>query len=276
MFRRPHCCLFIIGTLLLIAAVGLVMHSQSAGSPARAYQMLRVAEAVDHVQNDCDGCHDPFAAVVPLTDPALVRHSPLDPADTASASAEVVAVALLQESVDARLVDLGQRIQALPAVDLPHQDRVVNAFLETVSATRAIAAARSLGAANQMTAAALWRIDGLDALLRDLENTANPVKWTASGGTLTQPHAVVATVSSASPVTVFVRPGAAVSTPAWNGWTVTDTAQLELPQEIVYATHRRGPPSAGLSLDSVGSGRLLSRDMQSPFLFGGRERVPGV
>jgi hypothetical protein len=276
MFRRPHCCIFIVGTLLLLAAVGLIMHSQFAGSHAHAYRMLRVAEAVDRVQNDCDGCHDPFAAVSPLTDLALVRHSPLDPVDFAPASAEMVAAALLQESVDARLVDLGLRIQALPAVELPHQDDVVDAYLETVSTTRTIAAARSLSAAHQMTADALWRIDGIDALLRDLENAASPVKWTAPSGSLFQPHAVTATVSSASPVTVCVRPGAAVSTPAWDGWTVTDTAQLALPQEIVYATHRRGPPSAGLSMDSVGSGRLLSRDMQSPFLFGGRERVPVV
>ncbi len=279
MCKRFWPCILGIGALLLVAAVALVVQTQSASSHTRAYQVLHVAEAINRVQDNCGDCHDvdDDANLLALTTSELARRSPFDPdgdGDIDAPSAQQITAAnLLQQSVDTQLVDLGQRIQALPAVAQPRQDVVVNAFLETVSATRTIAAARDLYAANQMAERAQWRIDALDALLRDLENAASPFKWAAQASASLQPHAAAVTVSPVSPVTVILHADAAVSAPVWTGWTVTDTAQLEMPQEIVYATHRRGPPAAGLSLDSVGSGRLLSRDMQSPFLFGDRNNA---
>ena len=282
MLKRFWRCILGIGALLLVAAIALVVQTQSASSHARAYQALRVAEAINRVQDNCGDCHDSdnFASLPALTASERVRRSPFDPdgdgdGDTQTAL-QITAATLLQESVDTRLVDLGQRIQALPAVEQPRQTEVVNNFIETVSATRTIAAASDLRTANQMAQRALWRLDALDALLRDLENAASPFKWAAQASTSLQPHVAAVTVSPVSPVNVYLHMGATVSAPVWTGWTVTDTAQLEMPQEIVYATHRRGPPSAGLSLDSVGSRRLLSRDMQSPFLFGDRGHALAV
>jgi hypothetical protein len=237
MLKRLHCCAFLIGASLLMLA--LVVGLRSAQHPARASQTVRVAQTVADLQGGCLTCHTSQA------DTTLdLHHYPVD-----QPVQEPPVVAALQSTVDDQLADLGQRILALPD-NTARQDEVANAFLQAYDVTRNITA-ESL---------AVWHIHSVERLLQDLINQASPYRMTRQDSTRFQPDSTALNSGApASPVYAALSQGVPIGESAAARWAIPDTHQWVMPLEHVFAAHRRGPP-AGLFLDSVWHGRLLSMD----------------
>ena len=233
MFKRPHCCAFVIGASLLLLA--LVVGIQSAQHPARADQTVRVAQTVVSLHGGCLTCHTATATRLDL------RHDQPDP--------ESPAVAALQRSVDERLADLGQHILALPE-NTPRPNDVAVAFLQAYETTRTIT----------VESQAVWHIHSVERLLQDVINQASPYQVRRQDSARFQPDSTALTSGPPiSPAHVALYQGVPVGEIAAARWAIPDTDQWVMPLEHVFAAHRRGPP-AGLFLDSVWHGRLLSTD----------------
>lgn len=230
MFKRSDCCVLTIGGFLLLLAAALMAWT---GLAEQTPQSLRMAQTLTALQANCLTCHSPQAQTPVFAHPAVSLHS----APTAAAQADL----------DAQLYDLGRRIEALPDPrDEDHQEAVV-AFLHTYDETRGIAAEAS----PRVVERAWWRLAEIESLVQALEHQASPYRWSPSDGTTPPPDSTVLSAAPTSPGVMVTdrgaRPGECTFT---SHWAVTGERQCVLPPEIVYATHRRGPPAV-LFLESM-------------------------
>lgn len=233
MFKRSDCCALTIGGFLLLLAAALMAWTGLAAHHKRAPQSLRMAQTLTALQADCLTCHSPQAQTPVFAHPAVSLHS----APTATAQADL----------DAQLYDLGRRIEALPDRRDEHHQEAVAAFLHTYDETRSIAAEAS----PRVVERALWRLAEIESLVQALEHQASPYRWNPSDGTTAPPDSTVLSAAPPSPGAAVADRGAPLGECTFTSpWVVTGERQHVLPQEIVYATHRRGPP-AGLFLESM-------------------------
>lgn len=251
MAKRPHCCALLLGASLILLAMVLAVRVQRAAHSPRAAQTARVAEGVTHLQAGCLTCHQlPPLSAVAFTAP--LTHAFAEQPDWQTVRLAVSPVTPQAHAQD-RLIDLGQRLLALPENLAGHQDQAAKSFLQAVDAVQS---------AGKLDPAAMQRLfvhlDQLEALLQALETQASPYQWK------TQPHRVLPVqvtlgnnphgASSAVLLAGPVRLIAATADPA----RVPDDPRLYVrPLEIVFASERHGPP-AGRFLDSAWSGRLLT------------------
>jgi type II secretory pathway pseudopilin PulG len=70
----------VIGVLLVLLALVLVVRVQFATSDKQAYQALRVAQAVTHLEGGCLTCHSMLARTPPSAFPAIA-HPQIDQPD---------------------------------------------------------------------------------------------------------------------------------------------------------------------------------------------------
>lgn len=256
MLRRPHCCVFLFGMLLvLMALVASVRVEFAAGATSSAVPAVHVAQA--RLEDGCLTCHSAASGARITRQPDTVSHTPLG--DRLAAATEIP----LQQTVDSYLYDLGQRILALPESGASDQEQVAQAFVQVVDATRALDK-------NVDSQAISGRIAAVESLLRHLENQASPYQVGRADGSPNQPAFVAVVSSAASPVAVLYQSRVVLDAGGGDAWALFNADSHLMPFEVAYAVLRRGPPEGAAALDSVWPGRLLSRDdMQSPFIYPG-------
>jgi hypothetical protein len=141
---------------------------------------------------------------------------------------------------------------------------VVDAYLEVYQAARELGPAASTVEMSGL----LGRLAALERAVRDLEQQANPVRFTRANH-VSMPAPVAAAPGASFQAPVFLL---ALALMAWlllpsHAWVrLQDLRGAVLEFGVLFAAHRRGPPLSGACLDSVWSGRLSVMRRQSPFL----------
>ena len=247
MLKQLHRCAFILGALLVLLAFVLVARVQFATSHQHAYQTLRVAQAVTHLEGGCLTCHSMLARTPPSVFPAIA-HPQIDHSDWRLLADFATTTAAPHATVDAQLLTVGKRILALPDYDDGRQDEVIAAFLQTYDEIRTITTDLN----PQVMQGVLWRIDGIETLLQLLENQASPHKWDREDSTQFQANLTILNSAPVLPATAVLHHGLPLGDAVADRWTVHEEAyQFVMPLEIVFATQRRGPPVGDVFSDSV-------------------------
>jgi hypothetical protein len=247
MFRRIHYCVFIIGAVLLLLAV-VSFDSPTSQTPEHQVQRAYVAQAVSRLESACRTCHS-SANTTPQFERvyALVEWSDRDlgggqtPIYIPSNSPGNTVSLLPQERLNAQLVETGQRLLNLPQVRDQRAETVVEDFLH-------IYAVASAGPDYHAAQWAFWQLDGIESLLRILENQASPYRLARQDNPLTH-NGAVHTLATA-PGVALMMPNVSMGDVIQQNGVRLDTIPFAMPQEIVCTTHRRGPP-AGVCLESV-------------------------
>ncbi len=250
MVRRPHYCVFFIGALLVLLAVVLVVWLDSTASHAQAHQVqrARIAQAVSLLESGCLTCH---AAV--NTMPQIERTYALALHHTQSGEPSPIngympipggtTITQNQALVMTRLIETGQRILDLP----PTQDQHAAAMIEDYLHVYALASATP---SEQTAQWALSRLDGLGELLRTLENQMSPYQLARQENPPDHTGSAVLLPHTTAPGVAMVTQPLSMGEVVQVSFMRPDGVQFVLPQNVVYTTHRRGPPS-GVYLDSV-------------------------
>jgi hypothetical protein len=255
MFRRTHYCAFIIGAVLLLLAVVLVVNFESTSSPTPAHQVQHayVAQAVGYLESGCLTCHA-SVNTLPQIEQAYTQTGLLDrnpngeqtpvyysPSNITRES--TIVSLLLQDQLHTQLIETGQRILHLPHMQNRRAETAVEEYLHVYTLATA--------APDQHTTQwALWQLEGLENLLRTLENQASPYQLARQDNPPTQAGSAVLHMLTTTPGVALVTQNVSMGEVIQLKVARLDTAPLAMPQEIVYATHRRGPP-ADAYLDSV-------------------------
>jgi hypothetical protein len=259
MVKRVHVSIFILGALLVLAA--LAVRTESAGSHKATAQTARVAQAVNELEGGCLTCHSALTGASLAVQPLVGHHTSLD--QPVMQRDPIALTSSAPAPAKAQLANVGRRILALPDYNSAPRDQITRAFLRTYDNLQAASTERDPQAMQGL----LHQISDLEIMLRLAENQASPYRM--SRQSVPQPRLVAAALHTAPvmPVTMTVQQPETLDAPAANGWAITDDASLlRIPQDIMFALLRHGPPADASSLDSVLSGRLLSCDMQSPFV----------
>jgi hypothetical protein len=238
MFRRPHYCAFIFGAVLVLLAIVLVVNIESTTSHSLSHQVhrARVAQAVSYLESGCLTCH------ASVNTPQLMEHAytsvldhtqndeqtPVNGYMPVSISGETTAQ--LQNQVNTQLIEMGQRILNLPRLRDQRAEAVVEEYLHVYEQTRETPSVSHW---------ALWRLDGIESLLRILENQASPYQLVRQDTQPDQPDTAglltLAPMPNAAVVTHYVLVGEIIRAPSAR----PDAAQFAMPQDIVHATRRR-------------------------------------
>lgn len=258
MLRHFRWCAFIIVGLLLLAGL-LAAHEQVTVRQRQAHHIGRVAQAVTHLDGGCFNCHSSLTGALTNAYPATAIHQ-LDQPRYSYAATELLSGLPSQTNIDVELVDLGEHILALDEQNNARTNDAAQAYLQLHDETRNIATM-----SDRQLQSTLQRIAGLKDMLKVLENQASPVKWNPQGvqRQTSQTNAIIPVPLSASAdvprqntlIGVYVAPGCTLMRPH----------QFRVPREVAFSVQRRGPP-ADVHLVSGQDGRLLSSDMQSPFI----------
>ncbi len=285
MLRRPHCCAFLIGTILVLLAVLTLVRADRAPRHRPAPDSARLALAVAHLNSACLTCHSDLSA----------GSEPVPVAQAARPSADWLAVATRQPETsartaflpvispagsasrtrapviasDPRLLDLGWRLLSLPPGQQARAGAVIDSFVMLASVPHSSNAAYPAGAHSMRIDSAAVPGDpatlavllaDLEAAVRDLEHRAAPEQWTAVtvcplGG---QALAALQQVPHLLPVSGMPETGVIPVRVAAEAWTVIETPHLGLPYEIIFGTQRRGPPGDVLAGDSAAGATVLA------------------
>jgi len=253
MRKRSHGWFLLLGGLLLAAALLLALRVTRAPGAAQAGQTLRLEQAVTELEGGCLACHRTLTAppAALRIAPAAGAVSPFDvqpprPAETASPSSQPVAL-------QAPLRDLGQRLLTVPAVNPAARSAAVDAYLEVYGAARAAGPRASA----VERGALLGRLAALERAVRDLEQRANPVRFTRASSSEIAPVAAAPGAPPQAPVFALALAlllGALLPPRAWTRLAAVVSAAPSF--GVLFAAHRRGPPLGGAHLESVWSGRL--------------------
>lgn len=264
MFKHLRYCALLLGFLLILLAVGLAVRVQVTvtSTPSSNLARAEVAQAVSELQGGCQTCHTTLngtLAEAPAVESTFIRpvKHVLSPH---SQPEQKQPIAFANAQVNTQLVDLGQRI-----LDLPH---TVDQGVAQVSGEFLQVYEQALTTSNQIVVPdILHQIDGIENLLRTLENQALPHTLKnndlspSPAKTIDQHHAPSGTgIIGLTHYTLM-------NTMEHDQGHLPDLTPRSLPQDFVLTTRRRGPPViAGALLDSVCNGRLSSTNGQSPFI----------
>ncbi len=233
--RKLHYPAIMLGALLLLLAVVIAMRLDTTADHSLIEQRTAVVETVSHLENGCLTCHQSTVAHSLVTEVSysIERRSFTHP-ETHSSS--------LQAGIDSQLGNLGQRVLALP---ITGQKLALGAFLTTYQQTRQVT--------SENVSASLSLIDSLKVMLRDLENQTNPnqIRRAESKPFQSSLSAAVVVPSGVSTALAYqVVPLGIVVLGRW--MLVHDAYEFVMPREIVFAVHRRGPPSDSVLFHRVG------------------------
>lgn len=251
----------IVGALLLLCGAALFLHAGAIASHPDALQRVLVQRVLDQ-QATCMSCHDSHAETVSLV---VLNVSPrYEHTQTTRVSPPITDQNELQASFDNRLQQLGKRIVDAPASDPTLYAALAQEFVSIHTAAR-----------HTVNPAALSRmgltLDKLEQAILILENQAQPVRIKQVGEKPVRQRAAALHSGSFAPsFAVHVNPITIKLALAYHFRQEDST--LLTPSPAVRVSHRRGPPT-NPSFDSMCSGRLLSRDMPSPFVFGDSSRL---
>lgn len=245
--RFCRCAFLIVGALMLLLAVGLALNIDYDATQTQAYQIQRadVAQAVSRLESGCLTCHElananPSGArvytPVELLDPRQ-NYQPMIASEQASIASPV------RNQLHTHLIETGQRILNLPDVRDQRVGTVMEDYLH-------VFAQASTARSEQTTQWALWQLDEIETLLGLLENQALPYQLVRQENPLTQPNSAVLHTLTTAPKVAVVAHSVSMGDVVQIIVTRPESAPLAMPFEVVYATHRRGPP-AGAYLDSV-------------------------
>ncbi|MBN1565322.1 MAG: hypothetical protein JXA10_15865 [Anaerolineae bacterium] len=266
MLRRYCRCAFLItGVLMVLLAVGLALSIELDVSQVSAPQVERayVAQAVNQLENGCLTCHDLVNTAPQIEAVALVglfdsdqRYERLA-VQTPEISGATTVSRSLPTQFNTRLLDMGQRILNLPDMQSQRLGTVVDDYIYTYDLYTAYAQTGAAGGEpvrDHLIRQALGQLDAIEHLLNILEHQAAPYHVVRQDNQLTMrtsPAALytLTTLTTAPGVAVLVE-SVSVSDSGPMQFARLDVTQLAMPQEIVFATHRRGPP-ASVVLDSV-------------------------
>ena len=231
---------------------------------ANNVERTEVALAVNELQSGCYTCHTTLndtpvvASAAPIT---LIAHTtrPTYPAQPPTAQ---MPVAFSNTQVNTELTRLGQRILDLPAASDQRFEQATGEFLQIFEQAKST---------SQQTIVPdiLQRIDGMDDLLRTLENQALPdtLKETDQTSSPDQSFDVYQSPPGGTGTAGLAHVTAIGDIHVKEKAVVLDRTPRLRPQEVAFATRRHGPPSVVSTFsDSVCNGRLSSVAMQSPFI----------
>jgi hypothetical protein len=246
MFRHPHRCAFVIGALLVLLAAVLVVHFDFTTSHAQAhqYQRARIAQSVSQLNNGCLTCH----AIVNDAPQIELGYSPVRSPDRPWQEANeaqaptIASVSLLQDQLNSQLITTGQRILNLPDRRTQRSEMIVTDYLRVYEMA---SAARD----PQSVQLALGRLDGIEHDLRVLEHQASPFQLVRQHIRHDQANPTALQTLTTMPGVAIVTPGQTIGEVAFVAFARPDTVQFAMPQAIVSAIYRRGPPAAAF-LDS--------------------------
>jgi hypothetical protein len=248
MFHRScRYAFLIIGALLLLLALVLALNIEFDTAQAQAYQIQRghVVQAVSRLENGCLACHE-LVNANPSGERVYTLFESSDPGPNYQSTiiSELTATApLLQNQLHTQLIETGQRILNLPDVQDQRVETVMEDYLH-------VYAQASADPGEQTTQWALWQLDDLEILLRVLENQASPYQLVRQENQPTPFNlAALHTLTTAPNVAAMVH-YVSLRNVVQVIATRPESALHAMPTEIVYATHRRGPP-VGAYLDSV-------------------------
>lgn len=288
MLRRPHCCAFLIGTVLVLLAVLALVRTDRVSHHRPAPDPARLALAVAHLNSACLTCHSDLSAGPDLVPPAQVARPAADwlaaaarqpEASTQTTPLLAVSAADSPSSTrapavasDPRLLDLGWRLLSLPPGQQARAGAVIDSFVLLASAQHSSNTAYAAGAqfaraasvdssaAPEDSAALSALLADLEAAVRDLEHRAAPEQWTAAAVCPLDGQALAALQQAPHMLSVSGMPETGVTlarVPA-DAWTVIETPHLGLPYEIIFGTQRRGPPGDGFAGDSAAGASVLA------------------
>jgi len=254
MLKQLYGWVLLFGSVMVLLAVALLVHSHTAAAQTSIPSRLHVQDAVTHLEK-CLTCHSSELALTVYQPVNLHKLSEIQaqPVDVA----ELPELNQLQAEVDSQLVDLGHRILDLPETDSQAYQAVAENFLQVYGKTR-------LETDRDTLLGALHSLSELEYRLRLLEHQASPDQWDVVSEAPIK--GLLAMALSSPPALLY---GVLAS------WTPliypnieyrsyhTDTA-FEIPSLVRFAVHRRGPPE-DLHMESILPGRLPSLDGQSPF-----------
>jgi hypothetical protein len=233
--------------LLVLLAVVLVVHFDVTTSHAQAhqYQRARIAQSVSQLNKGCLTCH----AIVNDTPQIELGYAPVRSPDrpwqeASEAQAPAAAsVSLLQDQLNTQLITTGQRILNLPDRRTQRSEMIVTDYLRVFEMA---SAARD----PQSVQLALGRLDGIEHDLRVLEHQASPYQLIRQSIRHDQPNLTALQTLTTIPGVAIVTPVQAITEVAFVAFSRPDAVQFAMPQVIVSAICRRGPPVATF-LDSV-------------------------
>jgi hypothetical protein len=229
--------------MMLALAVGLILNGQSDGERSILGARLAVQDAVASLE-PCETCHsgmeqgDALVAFRPLVQTSRAA------VDAPSLAASMPQVAYLRVELDARLVEVGQRVLELPASDNPAYRAAIDHYLNVFDAAQS-------GLNHEQVASALHALDGVALLVTEAANQAQPVRLDRAPDP--EPRCLEAALQSAPPPLTRVAANA-------QGVTLDQPLAIEpadlgarviVPSRVVFVSHRCDPPS-GAAINSVG------------------------
>ncbi len=258
MCKKTHCLALVVGIIMVLAA-GVWFVQTAHAKRTDTYQRLRIQQAVAQLEG-CLTCHTITNAEPQSYNHAILAmasHTEIHLPDAVSPSSP------LKSQVDTRLLALGQRILEVPESDDDLYQAVASDFLQvydqSISATDPVVLGNALHA-----------LDGVEQLLRQLENQAQTEKWGTTPGHAAQDSPVMVQSSPPLPLPGVAHQFSIAPVPDIQTSSLALTAQVVVPVLFADDASRRGPPAVVvMESDLFSKGRLPLAGAQSSFLFWG-------
>lgn len=240
---------------MVLLAVVCVMRADRAEGRVDTYQRLRVHEAVTRLQG-CLTCH----AVTPSGPVSYRRAAPETVTHTDIHLPEAGAtVSPLKTQVNSRLLEVGQRIEALPQPRDVLVRTVTHDFLEVYDRVNPVTEPMAL-------VQVFHALDGLERLLRQAENQAHSEKMDTFSPRSSRDTQAAIQSNPAAPRCCAVAQAAIELIVNMGTTPVAHDTQDFIPVVFAFVVNRRGPPASNaVESHSVWTGRLPLSVVQSSF-----------